>query len=219
MIIAVALGALFFPIEQILPPLVAVTLFQATVISIKYRRGIDMRLLFRGILPLVVVGMPLGFWLYRVAEDALLKQIFGAFVCLLALIELVNLERAQTSNRDLGLPKRAALLIGAGITHGLYACGGPMVVYVASREITDKFVFRSTLHALWVVLDVVMLTLFLAEGAYDVEAAKLTGILVPPTIVSMFAGVWVYERINPKLFRTLVYAMLLVAGAALVVGS
>jgi hypothetical protein len=44
--------------------------------------------------------------------------------------------------------------MGAGLVHGMYTTGGPLLVYALGREGLSKHVFRSTVTAVWLVFNV-----------------------------------------------------------------
>ena len=46
-----------------------------------------------------------------------------------------------------------AVLLGAGVVHGMFVSGGALLVVYAAATFRDKEVFRSTLAAVWVILN------------------------------------------------------------------
>ena len=64
-----------------------------------------------------------------------------------------------------------ALLVLAGIIHGLFVSGGPLLTGYMTKRIKDKTVFRATISTVWVFLN----TLVFLE---DVQA----GLWVPSTV-------------------------------------
>ncbi|MBN1947985.1 MAG: sulfite exporter TauE/SafE family protein [Bradymonadales bacterium] len=219
-VVAVALGALLFPINEILPAFVPLNLVLSLFIVLKYRRDVSWGLLLKRILPLMVVGLPFGMLLFGAGENQLLSLLFGVFVILLAGFELLELSRRSgQAHRPLGPVAKAAYLLAGGVIHGAYATGGPMAIYVAGREGLQKVQFRSTLCALWLILNSILVLNYLLIGALTPASGKLSLVLVAPLLVGMLAGDWIQTRINHKVFTILVFLLLLVAGVVLVIRS
>jgi uncharacterized protein len=103
----------------------------------------------------------------------------------------------------------------AGVIHGLYASGGPLVVYAASRLPLDKTGFRAVLTALWSILSVLMTLYFLLNGQWTGETARLTLILLPGVAAGLIAGEILHKRLTERHFRFFVYIVLFGAGASL----
>jgi len=215
-IVTVVLGVFLFPLDVLLPAFVPLNLVLSLYLVGRYRRDVSWRLLLRRIVPLMGVGMPLGMFLFHRAEHRWLNVGFGVFVVLLSAIELLHLRRAQGDTRPLRAASRAALLVSGGIIHGAFATGGPMAVYVAGREIAGKSQFRSTLSALWFVLNTVLVVSYAISGELGEQSLRLSAPLVLPLAVGLVAGEWCHARVRLSLFRILVFALLLVAGIVLV---
>ena len=92
-----------------------------------------------------------------------------------------------------------------------------MVVYFASREIADKRRFRSTLSALWLVLNVVLVTSYAVQGAVTRETMTMSAWLLPVLVVSVFLGEHIHGRVRERPFRLAVFVLLLLAGGVLLV--
>lgn len=216
MVIAVALGAFVMPIPEIVATLVPIILLNVLYLSLRHLRHVDWRVLLRRILPLMLLGMPIGFAALRVAEERVLKMVFGAFVCLLAGLELWAQRRRVAATQPLSTPKVISLLLGAGAFHGMYAAGGPMVVYVAGRDLPQKSTFRATLAVLWVALDALLLVGFAIDGTYDSAQLAKVGLLLAPLGLGMLVGEWLHSRLDDDLFVRLVYIGLLLSGIMLI---
>jgi len=98
-------------------------------------------------------------------------------------------------------------MFGAGIIHGIYASGGPMLVYAIGREGLAKKVFRSTLSMVWILLNVILVTRFMLAGDYDQEVALDVLLLVPA----------VHHKVDERTFKLAVLALLMAAAISLIV--
>ncbi len=79
-VIAVTIGANFFPIKELLPVLVPLNILLSGYIVWRHHRHIDRGLLFHRILPWCGIGVLIGLSLFRYAEGIRLKRAFGLLV-------------------------------------------------------------------------------------------------------------------------------------------
>ncbi len=219
-VIAVTFGAQILPIDALLPAFVPLNLALSLVIVARNARSVDARLLVRRVLPAVGVGLAIGlgaFRLLRVGDTAALELVLAAFVVSLAVIELARLARpaAAATGRPIAPIAAAALLALGGVAHGLFGSGGPMVVYVASRELEGKARFRATLSALWLVLNVTLVVNYASLGLIGRASAGRSLALAPSLLLAIPIGEWLHHRLPEARFRPVVYAVLLVGGLAL----
>lgn len=221
-IIAVTLGAHFYDIDTLVVILAPVNICLSLFIVIRHRKHIDFKELFTGILPLAGIGLLAGIAVFQLADVGILKQAFGVFVFIFSLVELAkavkNGNKPAESAAQMSLPSRLFWLISGGLMQGIYASGGPMVVYYASRKIPDKNVFRSTLSCLWLILVSVMVASHVASGKTSIETLRMSAALLPPLALGIFIGEHIHSRIPEKAFRIFVYVILTVAGASLISG-
>lgn len=221
-IIAVTLGAHFYDIDKLVVIMVPVNICLSTFIVIRHRQHIDYKELFSGILPLAGTGLIVGLVVFQLANTNILKKAFGIFVFIFSIVELIKViirnNGTGTPEKQLSLPSRLFWLLSGGLMQGIYASGGPMVVYYASRKIPDKRVFRSTLSALWLILVSVMFASHIASGKASIDTLKTSFSLLPPLVVGIFLGEYIHSRIPEKAFRIFVYIILTIAGASLIAG-
>lgn len=215
-VLTVAFGAQLLPLEELLPAVIPVNLALSTTMVLRHGRHVDRRLLLREVLPLMGLGFPVGFFAFAQLTgggDALLKAAFGALVTLLAATELL---RARRPPRP--LPRRAApaLLALAGVVHGAFGSGGPLLVYVLSRRGLDKATFRATLSTVWLVLGVVLLAGYLSQGLVTRGTLTVSAALVPSLAVGLLLGERAHARVDAATFRALTLVLLLAGGALLV---
>jgi hypothetical protein len=215
-IIAVTLGSHLYPIEFLLPTLVPADLLVNTYIVGKYRRDVNRGLLFRRILPLMGAGLLIGIGLFQFVKGTLLKKTFGLVVTLLCSRELYGLLRNREPAKALSRPQYVASVFTAGITQGLFASGGPLVVYAVSRLNLHKGGFRSTLSALWLLTNGILTLSYLATGLLTGTNLRFWAWLAPAVVVGTIAGEKLHDRVNEHLFRIVVFAILLVAGISVV---
>jgi uncharacterized membrane protein YfcA len=215
-VIVVALGSLVTDLRALLVSFVPVNLTLSLYLSARYRHDIDVPTLTRRIAPWMLAGVPVGLILARSLDERTLKAVFGVFVCALAAVELIRMRRAETVTAGIAPWRAGALLTLAGVIHGAFATGGPLVVYVTSREITDKARFRSTLSALWLVLNAILVGVWWFEGRVGRQSLGVTFALVPSLVGGVVFGEVMHRRVPDRAFRVVVYVALLAVGAVLV---
>jgi uncharacterized membrane protein YfcA len=213
----VTLGSHLYPIEFLLPTLVPADLLVNIYIVGKYRKDVDRELLFRRILPLMGAGLFIGIGIFQLVHGELLKKTFGIVVSLLCGRELYSLLRSPGVTKALSKMKYAASVFAAGITQGLFASGGPLVVYAVSRLGLRKGSFRSTLSALWLLTNSVLTLSYSATGLLSAANLKFWALLAPTIVIGTVIGERLHDRVNEHLFRVIVFAILLVAGISIVI--
>jgi uncharacterized membrane protein YfcA len=216
-VLTVAFGATLLPLETLLPSFVPVNLMLSLAIVTRHHDAIDRRLLLRHIVPWMLVGLPVGLFMFRRMageHERALKLAFGCVVIGLATLELVRMARARTP-RPLPRPAAAGLLALGGAIHGAWSSGGPMVVYVVGRNDLDKRRFRSTLATLWLTMGTLLFAGYLQSGAANAQTARISLGLLPAMLGGLVLGERAHTRIPQHRFRLAVAVVLLGAGVNL----
>lgn len=215
-VIAVSLGAFWFPLSTLVPALVPVNLGLSLYIVLRYGGAIDRRLLLGRVVPFMLAGLPLGLLAFRYAGEHWLKLVFGVLVVVLAVSQLLRMSRGGVVA---ALPPVASglLLFLAGVAHGAFSTGGPLAVYVAGRQLPDPAGFRSTLSALWLILGGVLVVGYLWTGAIGERSLSLSLVCAAGLAIGILVGELLHRRLDRRVFTVLVHSLLLVAGALLAV--
>jgi uncharacterized membrane protein YfcA len=211
-VVAIALGAFLLPIDALLPVFLPLNGVLSAILVARELRHVDWRRLLREVLPWMALGVPIGAFALVRLDPHPVRVAFGVFVVVLAAIEL---RRAAPAGSP---PPRAAgraLLVLAGVLHGAFATGGPAVVYVLGRTLDDKRRLRATLCALWLLLNLVLITLFAVRGELGRSTLVETAKLAPFMLAGLAAGELLHRRVPEALFRRIVFAFLGVAGVVL----
>jgi len=214
-LIALALAIHLLPLETLVPVLVILGLLQSIWLVARWFRFIDWRTLLLQILPIAGAGMVIGIFSREVADEGILKVILGAFILVVSVAELASLFIRRTPGGRLRWYYRIPLLVGGGIFHGLFATGGPPIVYYASRQFQAQEKFRATLSMLWLILNVGLLAGFLIAGQLDVEKLKMTALVLPGLIIGIIIGSLI--RVREFWFKALTYILLFLAGLFLLI--
>jgi uncharacterized protein len=107
-------------------------------------------------------------------------------------------------------------MTAAGFIHGIYASGGPLLIFAVGKQTITKSIFRSTLGAVWLISSLVLTGFYLFSGKLTAASVKLVIILFPVIVVGIFLGEWLHHRIDEFRFKIFVFAVLLIAGFSII---
>ena len=214
-VVAVSLGARWFPIDLLLAWFLPLNLGLSSYLAIRHRRHVETRLLGRRILPAMLLGLAGGTALSQVLSAERGTAVFAAIIVAVAVFELVRLARAAPEPAVLPAPIQLAVLAVAGVVHGLFATGGPLAVAVINRSVPDKSTLRATLAVLWLSLNLLVVTRLVVDGVLGARSLPVSAALVPALVVGIVAGELIHRRVPERPFRWLVAGLLGVTGVLL----
>lgn len=217
LVIALSLGALMLPINQMLPVVVPLNVLMTGYLVWRNRQYIYWPILFKLILPLMLLGTLVGYGLRPWIGDSLLQLLFGALVFWFASRELWRIHRGIKAVPHTLMLSRA-LTFGAGITHGLFASGGPLLVYSIAGINLDKSRMRATLLVVWLTLNGCLSVLFLLDGTLFPSLPRLV-LYLPLLVIGVLLGEYLHHRLDEQRFRRLIYGLLVITGALLMMKS
>jgi uncharacterized membrane protein YfcA len=156
-------------------------------------------------------------WLSGNVPETPMKAVLGAFTLLVGVRGVMR--PVPVAADGPGSPwkvwVRTALAPLGGVMHGAFGAGGPLIVVYATRALPDKSAFRVTLCMLWVTLNTILISQWVATSALTLHELKIAGLCLPFTIIAMVLGTRVHYRINEAVFRRIVYAVLVIAAVSL----
>lgn len=214
-ILALTLGIHLYPVEVLLPVLVPLDMIINLYIVTRHYGHISRPHLFRSILPAMGIGVLAGIIAFQYVEGDLLKKIFGVLVILLSIRELFRLWRNGQKKIALSNFKATTAIVAAGIVHGIYASGGPLLIYAVSRLDLPKSIFRSTLSAVWLTFSVILTASYVITGKLTAHSLKLILMLLPMILIGILLGEWLHHRVDEYRFKIFVFAVLLFAGLSI----
>ncbi len=213
-VIALTLGAQFYTIPELLPVLVALNLPLCAWVVARNPRQVDRNMLVKGIFPWMTLGFVIGVLVAGILAGDVMKKAFGGLVIVVSAIELFGMWKGKVGAM-LSPAAFRTWVVGAGLTQGVYASGGPMLVYAVSKTGLDRSRFRATLLAVWLIFNGALLVTYLARGNWDSTAGMRTLALLPLIPLGIVVGDWLHHKVPEKGFTYLVHTCLLIAGAAL----
>ena len=218
-LVVVTIGANFIELPRLLALLLPLSVVQTGWIVLRDRQSVDLRTLYARVVPFMGVGVGGGYLLAgMVTGEPVVKQLLGLFVMVLAARELWRLSARRTEAAVGSSAASTAALVGAGVVHGIYATGGPLLVYALGREGLDRVRFRATISAVWLIMNVVLVTTFALEGRYSGSVLGQLGVLALALPLGMLAGERVFAGVDERTFKWGIYGLLGLAGIPLMLG-
>jgi len=215
-ILALTLGVHLYPMGVLLPVLVPLDLLVNLYIVTRHHRHINQPLLYRTIIPAMGLGLLAGLVAFNFIQGAVLEKIFGVLVIVLSIRELYRLYRRQQDQDPISNMASYAYITAAGFIHGIYASGGPLLIYALGKLNLPKSVFRSTLGAVWLFFAIILTGFYLFSGKLTEDSLKLILILLPMIAIGILSGEWLHHRIDEYRFKIFVFAVLLFAGLSII---
>lgn len=216
-VLSVTFGALLLPLDVVLAVVAPLNVALSGYIAIRHRHHTLWRALFRRILPLVGLGVPFGLLLFNLRGLGWLRFGLGAFVFVLAALQLWSALGRVSERGTLGAGVSAAMLFGGGLMHGLYGTGGPMIVYVLGREIEDKGAFRSTVATMFIPMTMALIVDYALVDMFTPRVLSLIAWSVIPVLGGVWLGEWAHRRFDNESFKLAVWVLLLIGGIILTV--
>ena len=158
----------------------------------------------------MLVFMALGVWLDMVISLDILRKAYALFIAAVSVKGLFFKGKGHA-------PRWAAYLAlaGAGVVQGMFVSGGALLVVYAMERLPQKDEFRSTLSAVWAVLNGIYAVYNAAMGHMTAEVGVVVAVCVPLFVLATLAGNVVYRRMTQASFLKLTYAMLLVVAVVM----
>jgi uncharacterized protein len=213
--ISLGLGSYIFSLKEMVIALVAIGWLQALFLVIRGFKHILWKILLTRIVVFCALGMPVGMWFYKHFGEGQLRFFLGLFVVLIAIQQIYLLIKGDGDLKPLHLAFASVVLIAAGFIYGIFAAGGPLVVYYASREIKDKAAFRATISMLWLILNSALLIRYAVGGMIERQTVELAGLLIPALVIGILIGEVLHKRVNERIFKFVVQGILLLTGISL----
>jgi hypothetical protein len=170
------------------------------------------------VLGLAGIGFPLGIWMREAVPETTLKWVLAFFMILVGMHGFVRYVTRPKPEVGDGRRKwlSAPLLPIGGFIHGAFGSGGPLAVIYATRALPNKSIFRATLCMVWFTLNTLLVTQFATSARLTPHIWKLTAFCMPFNVLGMVIGNHAHHRMNELLFKRIVYAVLILAGIAIV---
>lgn len=212
MLVCVTLGALRWPIAELVPVLIPVMLAQSVWIVLRHWRQVQWVFLGRRVLPVMLAGM-LGAMLLTGRDVSAFRPLLGLVIVVLGVREVLR----QAGGPAPEVWQSTAGVLSAGLIHGLFATGGPLLVWSIGREPFTKTQLRTTLNAVWLLLNSVMVGIFLFRHQVTPDTLVRSAWMIPAIGIGLAWGERLHHRIDEVRFRKLVWLILCLAAFPLLI--
>lgn len=163
-----------------------------------------------------------------VGKEHMLYKLLGLFVIFLAVQGGASLRKsggaAKKTVETTGTaairkdsPALWLILALAGVVHGIFVSGGPLLISYLTKKIQDKVSFRATISTVWIFLNSMILADDIRSGLWDAELFRIQLVSLPFLLAGMFIGGKLYARMSQRLFMIITYVLLFISGVSLLV--
>lgn len=176
------------------------------------------------IVGVMLVGMLGGFYLnnHLSLNEHILYKILGVVVICFMLLgcytTFIKNKKEEKSNTSTFMTIISyVILVVAGLVHGMFVCGGPLLIIYASEHLKDRNEFRTTLSAVWIVLNSIIMFADIKAGYFDKNLIIIVLICVAVLFFALLLGNYIAKRIDNKIFMIITYILMGISGVSLLV--
>lgn len=216
-IISLTLGAHLFPIGDLIPLIVTLHIPACLMLAARHRDDIDREVLSGSILPWMGLGLAAGLAVAGLLQGGELRHAFGLLIVVLAARELSALLDGPRRREDMSGGAFRFWVAAAGVVHGVYATGGPMLTYALSRKRMGRAALRATLVTVWLILNIAVLASCYRRGTLTADTARRALTLLPVVPMGILLGERLHAKVPEFGFKVVVQSVLALSGAALLI--
>ncbi|MBQ6163706.1 MAG: sulfite exporter TauE/SafE family protein [Clostridia bacterium] len=147
------------------------------------------------------------------SHDRIMHLLLGVIVSLVGAVELIRVFLPKKKEHRHNGIVSGAILVAAGMIHGLFVCGGPLLVIYLQERLKDKDEFRATISSVWVILNSILLFDDIRLGNWGTETLQLFTVAVFVLGAAMLVGGYLYKKMKKETFMKVTYELLIVSGA------
>lgn len=160
----------------------------------------------------IVVGVLISDHFTQYAS--VLYRVLGATVIAVAVFNMIKFF-LKSEEKELFKPVGIILLVLSGLIHGIFDCGGPLLVVYAAAKMKNSDELRSTLSAVWIVLNSVIMLHDIIDGYFTSSTLALTAVSILVLLFALVIGNAVSRKLSRNAFLILTYALMLISGVSL----
>ena len=179
---------------------------------------------FAKITGIMIIGMVIGFVITNVfsVTAGILYKVLGVTVIIFTVIGCIRTFRKKSDeNQKVSVSdKKSALisyciLIISGVVHGMFVCGGPLLIVYASERLKDKDEFRATVSSVWIVLNSVIMLTDINNGNLNADIIPLLAVSVIILFASVIVGNIIAKHMNKTTFMIITYILMGISALSL----
>lgn len=214
-LMAVPVMTMYMGATEVIPVMVILGIALNGTVALRARKHLELK----SIWPLVVTGVaftPLGTWALKNTDDAIIKIVVGAVICVFA-AALLSGFRMKPRREKLTLVPIGALsgFLGGGIAFN----GPPVVIYLAATG-KEKDSFRAKLAGYFLILNLFILPSHFIAGLVTRESLEMSAMALLPLLAGVWGGIFIAERLSERIFKKVVLVVITITGVvSLVTGA
>ena len=210
-VLAMPFSILLIGINTAKPVLNILTIIACIAIVIKSYKDIVWNEFFK-MVAIMLIGVFIGEYIYNAFPLDKLLTIYAIFIILIALKGLLVKKELNLSEFNLII-----IILAAGIIHGMFISGGPLLIIYAVKRLKDKEKFRATLSPIWIVLNTYILIKQIFTGVITISIMKAVLWAIPALLVGVVLGNRLAKKMSQEAFLKLSYVLLLISGVSLII--
>lgn len=208
-VLAMPFSIMLLGIDTAKPLLNIITLVACLIIVIESYKNIVWPEFIKMTL-IMLVGVFIGEYIYTLFPIDVLLTIYAVFIIVLALKGLFFKKEFNINDTVL-----IGIIIAAGMIHGMFISGGPLLIIYAAKKLPDKAQFRATLSPVWMILSTYLLIKQVILGLITAPIITLSLVSIPVLIIAIIIGKILYTRMSQETFMKISYILLLISGISL----
>lgn len=165
-------------------------------------------------LPGALAGILIGSLTFRYMDADTIRLLLGGIAVVFAL-DYFRPRRITPRPTEPNLPRGTFWSILSGFTSFVAHSGGPPISVYLLPQRMDRTVFVGTTVVFFTAVNYVKLVPYSLLGMFDASNLLTSFVLLPLAPLGMIAGFWLHRRVNERLFYTLCYSFVLIAGIKL----
>lgn len=213
-VLAMPFGIRLVGYEVAKPILNILGIFSGIYVFAGNRKSINRKELVK-IVAIMALGIFSGIYIKAlfVGKEQILYRLLGLFIIMLALHGLYKTFREQEEKK---VSRLGVLLLPiAGIVHGIFVSGGPLLISYLTTRIKDKTSFRATISTVWIFLNTLIMVDDIRSGYWTKDLVETQLWSIPFLFAGMFIGSYLVKRMSQKKFMKITYVLLVISGVSL----
>lgn len=162
-----------------------------------------------------LAGIPVGLYALSYLPDHIMKIGLGAFIILYSFYSLFIPRLPVYDKRWIAAPMGAV----AGALGAAFSTNGPPVVMYGMLRNLAPAAFRGTLNAFFTANNIAIIGGLATSGILTLSTVKLVIFCIPTMILGSLVGQYIHKRISVRVFRLMVFLLLIASGAMLIKGA
>ena len=209
-LLAVPILVHLMPLQMVVPLIVLLDLVGTAIVGGSNWRSADLSEL-RRILPWMLLGIVIGVTVLLSMPPRWPLIILGVFVLYFSARNL--LARPAQDKPAVATGWAIPYGVAGGIFSALFGTGGPVYTIYVARRLPQLSQFRATIALIILCSGLIRLVTFGLSGVYFQNSLLLLALaLLLPTLLGVWTGSRLRNRIPQEQLRRLIYALLAVAG-------